>query len=159
MAYRKTLYRGKLAEKQTQNALSPENRKKIFTDGWAYGFYVPERSATMFGNVKPLASIIKTGDPHELTTGMWFDVKENTVGQYIGIDDADKKPIFEGDIVKCVYCDKVFTGFIEWQASEARFLIYDGRGEWLPIDAIDDEIGLEIIGNMYDNPELLKEAE
>ena len=100
MAYRKVLYRGKLAEKQTQNALSPQNRKKIFADGWAYGFYVPERSATMFGDVQPLASIIKTGDPHEITTGMWFDVIETTVGEFSGFTDKHGKNIFEGDIVR-----------------------------------------------------------
>lgn len=158
MAYRKVLYRAKLAEKQTLNVLSKENKQKYFADGWAYGFYVPERSPSMFGDVKPFASIIKTGDPKEITTGMWFDVNENTVGQYIGIDDNKQKPIFEDDIVKCVFGGVEYIGVIQWQPSEARYLIYNGGGDWLPLDATDDEIGLEIIGNIHDNPELLKEA-
>lgn len=158
MAYRKILYRGKLAEKQTLNAVSPEKIKEISPDGWLYGFYVPERSATMFGNVQPFASIIKTGNPNAITTGMWFDVIENTVGAYIGIDDKNARQIFEDDIVKCVFGGKEFIGVIQWQPQEARYLIYDGDGDWLPLDATDDEIGLEIIGNIHDNPDLLKEA-
>jgi uncharacterized phage protein (TIGR01671 family) len=156
MAYRKVLYRAKLAERQTLNTLSEKNKQKYFADGWAYGFYVPERSQSIFGDVEPHASIIKTGDPKETITGMWFDVKENTVGQYIGIDDINKKPIFEDDIVKCSFGNKEYIGVIQWQPSEARYLIYNGDGDWLPLDATDDEIGLEIIGNIYDNPELLE---
>lgn len=150
MAYRKILYRGKLAEKQTQNALSPKNRKKYFADGWAYGFYVPERSATMFGDVQPLASIIKTGDPHDITTGMWFDVKESTVGEFSGFTDKHGKNIFEGDIV---------------EADGKRQVVTFENGCFCPMGAFIarsgfeyDPANYEIVGNIYDNPELRKEA-
>lgn len=156
MAYRKILYRGKLAEKQTQNALSPKNRKKYFADGWVYGFYVPERSATMFGDVQPLASIIKTGDPHDITTGMWFDVNPDTVGEFTGFNDVDGKPIFEGDIVTLSYAGDTLYAVI-WAEAQARFLLTDGES----VEDFDDFYVFEtkIVGNIYDNPDIAPKSE
>lgn len=153
---RKILFRGKLAEKQTQNTLYPQNRAKFFPDGWAYGFYVPERSTTPFGNVKQIASIIKTGDPKELTTGMWFDVDANTVGEFTGFNDVDGKPIFEGDIVTLSYAPDTLYAVI-WAEEQARFLLTDGEN----IEDFDDFYVFEtkIVGNIYDNPDIAPKCE
>lgn len=163
---RKILYRGKLAEKQTQNTLYPHNRAKFFPDGWAYGFYVPERSTTPFGDVKTIASIIKTGDPKELTTGMWFDVDSDTVGEFTGLTDKNGKDIFEGDIVKLqsgggllCFNECEFVGIVKHRiGGDTRCTLCQ-----LYIEAIDDPHNeanfdprsIEVVGNIYDNPEML----
>lgn len=144
------LHRGKYAEKQIHNDLTPAEKSRLCPDGWVYGNFVAETPETQ-------AHIIKTGDPLDEFTGKRFTVIDNTVGEYIGQDDIHEKPIFDGDIIKCAFGGKEYVGVIQWQPQEARFLIYDG-GDWLPLDATDDKIGLEIIGNIYDTPELLKEA-
>lgn len=151
MAYRKVLYRAKLAERQTLNALSKATKQKYFADGWVYGFYVPERSQTMFGNVVPLACIIKTGDPQDITTGMWLDVKENTVGEFSGLTDKHGKNIFEGDIV---------------EADGKRAVVAFENGCFYPMGTYIARSGFEydpdeyeVVGNIHDNPELLKGAQ
>ena len=86
------------------------------------------------------------------------DVDKETVGQYTGSKDKNGKEIYEGDIVK------VFTNK-EWRIGK---IIYEHSG--FTIDVANNkelEYGrtsiieklVEVIGNIYDNPELLEEGE
>ena len=75
--------------------------------------------------------------------------------QYTGFNDRSGKEIYENDIVYVAGEDK--NAIIEWDEETARFIIhYDG---W--ISDFDNYYGyeLEVIGNIYDNPELLGSEE
>ena len=79
-------------------------------------------------------------------------VFKETVGQFIGLTDKNGKKIFEGDIVLYVRDEEL--GQISYRESEAMFVIeFD---TWLT--DFDHLYGkdLEVIGNIHDNPELLK---
>lgn len=153
MAYREILFRGKYADKQILNA-PLRNPEKIFPDKWVYGYYCPDMNDTPLGVVKHNPHIIKSGDPNEIYTGMWFAVKEDTVGEFTGILDDLGERIFEGDIVQVVIGKFAYNGVVEWQPNEARFLIhikYD-LNDWIPLD----DQTVHIVGNIHDNPELLE---
>lgn len=92
-------------------------------------------------------------------------VKLETVGQYTGLKDKNGKKIFEGDIVKFKH-DAMgeWIGDVFWDVSDRGWnarLNFLGKGEPL----FDGKcIGLgysselyEVIGNIYDNKELLEE--
>lgn len=69
------------------------------------------------------------------------EVIPETVEQFTGLTDKNGKKIFEGDII--AYGDD-------------RYLVNFGDGYFSPFDFIcEDEC--KVIGNIYDNPELLGE--
>ena len=91
----------------------------------------------------------------EVFHGRIHRVKPLTVGQYTGLKDRNGKRIFEGDILKAPLGDRFIVFVVEWDKENGRFLgftsdrhiMYAGR-----------EPKAEIIGNIYDNPELLEET-
>ena len=93
------------------------------------------------------------------TDRVWIDVayvgqvlvEKETVGQYTGFHDRFGDEIYESDIVYVRSEDE--NAIIEWDEQTARFIIhFDG---W--IADFDNYYGkeLEIMGDIYNNPELL----
>lgn len=86
-------------------------------------------------------------------------VDPKTVGQYTGLTDKNGKKIFEGDIVKAQddifgspFCNGI-TGKVVYE--ETAFFIEPKdpmESQWL----FNECAVYEIIGNIHDNPELLK---
>lgn len=94
------------------------------------------------------------------TDNNWWEVIPETIGQCTGLKDIKgKEMIYEGDIVK-VGDDYEVYGLMASEVREVYFG-YGGfrlksknpeyKGCWL-----EDGKDVEIIGNIYDNPELLE---
>jgi len=135
-------------------------RGKRCSDGkWVYGFYV--ESKTSWRGHKPHKSWIV---PDAISNGGFFNVlgryavKDDTVGQFTGMCDRNCKKVFEGDVVHVVWQDPMFcqwherTVLVEFKYG--RFTVYQSK----PFEHSDKRY-FEVIGNIYDNPELLDKKE
>lgn len=78
--------------------------------------------------------------------------QDRIVMQYTGLKDRNGKEIYESDILLVKYDDwskdKIYPNtrcIVKWNAEKVQFDIEDrGNGSW------------EVIGNIYQNPELIK---
>ena len=116
---------------------------------------------------------------------MGFTVIPETVGQYTGLTDKNGKKIFEGDIIEyehelggylqfeigedykprrshsCYWDDEQYLHYkrnyaVEWKEKDARWILRNGSDQHdLRRISLTMHNGT-IIGNIHDNPELLK---
>lgn len=87
--------------------------------------------------------------------GMRNDIQAHTLGEFTGLNDKNGTPIYEGDIVRHVrgqkrtdsgdYADDAIVFAVKYEDAQFNISYYaQVTGS------------LEVIGNVYDNPELVK---
>jgi uncharacterized phage protein (TIGR01671 family) len=85
---------------------------------------------------------------------------DKIISQYVNAVDKNGKEAYEGDIVN-VICSSLyhnrseigFTGVLIYDVPNSAFLVLNKEGELSSFGGM--EVGFEIIGNIYENPELL----
>lgn len=85
-------------------------------------------------------------------------VDKDTIGQFTGIYDSHYREVYEGDIIKR---EDAFGGtyIVEIRSVHdgVKFVFpHDERYYLLPSDFINGDFVFSVIGNIHDNPELIK---
>lgn len=133
--------------------------KRTDNGEWVYGNLVR-------GCDEKYAYIVEFGN-RELCRN-YVNVNPETVGQYTGLKDKNGTKIFEGDMIK-PFGDEIDKMVVEFNLGQFLLCLYGERGymaeygweesgnygcfEAEPLSSYGDDI--EVIGNIYDNPELL----
>lgn len=133
-------------------------RGKTLTGKWVEGAYYKQE--LFYGDKEDAHVIITSNEILTYDQALEFSVCiPKTIGQYTGLTDKDGKKIFEGDIVQiedfthgCAlnYKQPTSNWVVHWREDIARFCI--DYMSYLPFDFTE----AKIIGNIHDNPELLK---
>lgn len=92
-------------------------------------------------------------------------VQPDTIGQFTGCLDANGKEIYEGDIVKHPYIDPIFWDLVESKDGDGAtsevvfhdgaFCVKYGINDFIYLDSFTRHGHAEVVGNIYDNPELI----
>lgn len=128
--------------------------KRIDDCEWVYGSLI--RSDEWYGEIreKPKYYIchFTTTFEHDRCYKDSDEVSPETVGQYTGLKDKNGTKIFEGDNLKSKHNADLYN--VYWE--DSRFLIEDVWGNRIkPTQTAIKHFECEIVGNIYDNPELV----
>ena len=89
----------------------------------------------------------------------YYDFDDIVLMQSTGLVDKNGKEIFEGDILAVEADDEVVNVNVLWDKKHALFIFKSKKynEEELLAELVEDNAcPIEIIGNIYENPELLK---
>lgn len=122
--------------------------QKVFVNGewvkgyWVYGDLYHSNSGKIF--VQPPQSCV-------------LQVLPETVGQYTGLQDKNGDKIFEGDLIDFRTTAYFFkNNRVKYNCKHLRYCAYDkNKQAW----AMDDSFEYMVLGNVFENPKLLKDGE
>lgn len=109
----------------------------VHVNGWVYGNLV------MYDDIPFIVALSLEDDVYDY----WVKVHPESVGQYTGLKDENEREIYEGDIVKHAIWGDVYEIMFE----DGGFYVLSSY-DFQTIN----EYPLEVIGNVFENPELLE---
>ena len=111
-------------------------------------------SGYLIGNNVIVGEVVDFDDDY-FNTQFWYKVDPETVGQFTGLTDKNGTKIFEGDIVRLYddLEDKIINGVVVFNVDFCSFCVSMKGHEDIMLMA---HWQYEVIGNSYDNPELIK---
>ena len=116
---------------------------------WQYGYLIEDNGQSFIIN-----EVIEANEQY-ITIGSWCPVDQKTIGQSTGLKDKNGKEIFEGDILHH-QIQTAYTFIVEYDEEKCRWF-GKGLSRTYRIDLIKDFMPFyKIIGNIYENPELLE---
>ena len=137
--------------------------RRVDNREWVYGFLC---CANIIDEWTPHKCKDEEGNTYEYCTTESYKVIPETVGQYTGVIDKNGKKIFEGDIIDYTW-DTLCGGkehrtyVISYSNNEAKFIgdcVIGNPRHQLPTFEYMGMRG-EVIGNIYDNKEILEGKE
>jgi len=122
---------------------------------WVYGqLIISDKIAFII--TKPKMYDYTGDDDNDLTFYRWHEVIPESVGEYTGLLDKNRKEIYQGDVVKIdgsLYHVK-WDNF-SWNFEKTRsYMVYQHYDRVFGTDVVN-----EIVGNAYEIPELINEIE
>ena len=126
---------------------------------WLYGGYA---------EIDGKGYIFPEAKCHQAQGDYWMDddvpgipiVDKETVGEYTGLKDRNGREIYEGDVVDL---RPRYSQPHRIEYSCGQWICVDAGGGWVTLienEQLGDEMNdVEVIGNIYDNPELLEQRE
>lgn len=114
---------------------------------WVEGFY---RKTVLYGAEGCEKNIPVISSDEEY---YWYKIDPETLCEFTGIKDKNGVRIFERDIVRCTYYGDIRSNRVVVFINGEYLL--ESKGEYVSIALYEKEV----IGNIYDNPELLEARE
>jgi uncharacterized phage protein (TIGR01671 family) len=118
---------------------------------WVYGYYVFSR-----GKHYILQIFDQNGYDERWESSEWIEVIPETVGQFTILLDKNVMEIYEGDILTIEHEDRDMIT-TDVKMIDGAFSVKSSWGEYYPMASLARPgDSLKIIGNVYENPELLE---
>ena len=115
-------------------------RGKTISGNWVQGLLASKDDKWYISN--------KAGAPFA------YEIRPESICQCTGLKDKNGKLIWENDVVRCKYG----TAIVKWDRTEWRIKWIE-ETIWrrdLHYWSIEDAEGVNVVGNIFDNPELLE---
>lgn len=89
---------------------------------------------------------------------MYYITDNNTIGQFTGLHDKNGKEIYEGDILKLTNGGEIRIGKVIYEYSGFTIDVMNMNKPYGRVCFSMPERYIEVIDNIYDNPELLERS-